>query len=83
MDNTKQYRDQQETKQLQNRISSFMKDFKVGTPLHSNGIRKLRGVSPFALFTAIFSLPFADHFFLGDRREVVPESGQYAKCIFC
>jgi hypothetical protein len=58
MDNTKQYRDQQEAKQLQNRISSFMKDFKVGTLLHGNGIRKLRGVSPLTLFTVIFSLPF-------------------------
>ena len=58
MDNTKQYRDQQEAKQLQSRISSFMKDFKVGTLLHSNGIRKLRGVSPLTLFTVIFSLPF-------------------------
>jgi hypothetical protein len=58
MDNTKQYRDQQEAKQLQNRISSFMKDFKVGTLLHGNGIRKLRGVAPLTLFTVIFSLPF-------------------------
>jgi hypothetical protein len=37
MDNTKQYQDQQEAKQLQNRISSFIKDFKVGTLLHGNG----------------------------------------------
>jgi len=58
MDNTKQYRDQQEARQLQNRISSFMKDFKVGTLLHGNGIRKLRGVSQLTLFTVIFSLPF-------------------------
>jgi len=35
-----------------------MKDFKVGTLLHGNGIRKLRGVSPLTLFTVIFSLPF-------------------------
>ena len=58
MDITKQYRDQQEAKQLQNRIISFMKDFKVGTLLHGNGIRKMRGVSPLTLFTVIFSLPF-------------------------
>ena len=58
MDNTKQYRDQQEARQLHNRISTFMKDFKVGTLLHGNGIRKLRGVSPLTLFTVIFSLPF-------------------------
>ena len=55
MDITKQYREQQEAKQLQNRISSFMKDFKVGTVLHGNGIGKLRGVSPLTLFTVIFS----------------------------
>jgi len=35
-----------------------MKAYKVGTLLHGNGIRKLRGVSPLMLFTAIFSLPF-------------------------
>lgn len=58
MDNTKQYLDQQEAKQMQNRISYFMKNFKVGTLLHGNGIRKMRGVSPLTLFTVIFSLPF-------------------------
>jgi hypothetical protein len=58
MDITKQYRDQQEAKQLQNRISFFMRDCKIGTLLHCNGIRKLRGVSPLTLFTVIFSLPF-------------------------
>ncbi|MFH2122366.1 MAG: transposase [Pseudomonadota bacterium] len=58
MDYTQQYLDQQEAKQLQNRISTFIKDFKIGTLLHGNGIRKLRGVSPLTLFTVIFSLPF-------------------------
>lgn len=58
MNNTKQYLDQQEAIQLQNRISSFMRDFKIGTLLHRNGIRKLRGVSPLTLFSVIFSLPF-------------------------
>jgi len=58
MNTTKQYRDQQEAKQLHNRITFFMKDFKVGTLLHRNGIRKMRGVSPLTLFIAIFSLPF-------------------------
>jgi hypothetical protein len=58
MNYTQQYLDQQEAKQLQSRISSFIKDLKVGTLLHGNGIRKLRGVSPLTLFTAIFSLPF-------------------------
>ena len=58
MNTTKQYLDQQEAIRLQNRISSFMKDFKIGTLLHKNGIRKLRGVSPRSLFSVIFSLPF-------------------------
>jgi len=58
MNNTKQYLDQQEAIQLQNRITSFMKDFKIGTLLHKNGIKKLRGVSPLTLFSVIFSLPF-------------------------
>jgi hypothetical protein len=59
MDNTKQYQEQQEASKLQSRISSFMGDFTVGTLLHKNGIRKLRGVSPTTLFTVIFSLPFS------------------------
>ncbi|HDO30448.1 MAG TPA: hypothetical protein ENG79_05250 [Desulfobacteraceae bacterium] len=58
MNTTKQYRDQQEAKQLQSRITSFVKTFKVGTLLHGNGIKKLRGVSPLTLFSVIFSLPF-------------------------
>ncbi len=58
MDNTKHYRNQQEAIQVQNRISSFMKSFKVGTLLHRNGIRKLRGATPLTVFSAIFSLPF-------------------------
>ena len=58
MDTTKQYLDQQEAKRLQGRISSFMKNFRIGTLLHRNGIRKARGVSPLTLFTVIFSLPF-------------------------
>lgn len=35
-----------------------MKDFKVGTLLNKNVIRKLRGVSSITLFSLIFSLPF-------------------------
>jgi len=58
MDTTKQYLDQQEARRLQGRISSFMKNFRIGTLLHRNGIRKARGVSPLTLFTVIFSLPF-------------------------
>ena len=59
MDNTKYYRSQQEAMQVQDRISSFMKGFKVGTLLHRNGIRKLRGATPLTVFAAIFSLPFS------------------------
>lgn len=58
MDYTRQYQEQQEAKQLQTRISSFIKDFKIGTLLHGNGIRKMRGVTPLTLFTTIFTLPF-------------------------
>ena len=59
MDNIKQYLEQQEASKLQGKISSFMGKFQIGTLLHKNGIRKLRGVSPTTLFTVIFSLPFA------------------------
>lgn len=58
MDITKQYQDQQEAKQLQNKIFCFMQVFKIGTLMNSNGIRKIRGVSPLTLFVTIFSLPF-------------------------
>ncbi|MBU0943954.1 MAG: hypothetical protein KJ804_00430 [Proteobacteria bacterium] len=36
MNNTKQYLDQQEAKQLQNKIVAFMKYFKIGNLLHRN-----------------------------------------------
>jgi len=58
MNHTQKYQEQQEAKRLQNRISSFMEDFKVGTLLAGSGIRKLRGAKPLAVFTTIFSLPF-------------------------
>ena len=58
MNITRQYQKEQEAKQLQNRIFSFMGDFKVGTLLNNSGIRKLRGVSPSTLFAVIFMLPF-------------------------
>ena len=58
MDLTKQYQNEQETKRLQDRISSFMGSFKVGTLLNNSGIRKLRGVPPLTLFKVIFMLPF-------------------------
>jgi hypothetical protein len=58
MNHTQNYQEQQEAKRLQNRISSFLEDFKVGTLLSGSGIRKLRGAKPLAVFTTIFSLPF-------------------------
>jgi len=58
MNLTKPYQEQQEAKRLQNRISYFMGNFKVGTLLNNSGIRKLRGVPPLTLFTVIFMLPF-------------------------
>lgn len=59
MNHTQNYQEQQGAKRLQNRISSFLEDFKVGTLLSGSGIRKLRGVKPLAVFSAIFSLPFS------------------------
>ena len=58
MDTTRYYQQQQEAKRLQNRISSFLEDFRVGALLSSSNIRKLRGATPLAVFTAIFTLPF-------------------------
>ena len=66
MDITKQHQEQQEAKQLQSRISSFIGDFQIGTLLNKSGIRKLRGVSPLALFSVIFMLPFeGNNFYRG------------------
>ena len=39
MNHTKNYLEQQEAKRLQDRISSFLDDFKVGTLLAGSGIR--------------------------------------------
>ncbi|MGI6655224.1 MAG: IS4 family transposase [Desulfobulbus sp.] len=58
MDHTRNYQEQQEAKRLQNRISSFLEDFKVGTLLSGSGIRKVRGAKPLVVFATIFSLPF-------------------------
>ena len=58
MHTTKHFQKQQEAKQLQGRIHSFMSDFNIGTILNRSGISKLRGTSPLALFSAIFMLPF-------------------------
>jgi hypothetical protein len=59
MNHAQNYLEQQEAKRLQNRISSFLEDFKFGTLLSGSGIRKLRGTKPLAVFAAIFSLPFS------------------------
>ena len=65
MDTTRYYQQQQEAKRLQNRISSFLEDFRVGTLLSGSNIRKLRGATPLAVFTAIFTLPFVGANFSG------------------
>ena len=69
MDLTKELEEQQEAKHLQNRILTFMGSFKIGTALNFSGIKKIRGASPLALFTAIFLLPFeGNNFFRGMSR---------------
>ena len=55
---TQSYQTQQEVRQLNNRMSSFIAKFTVGTILNNCGIRKQRGVSPLTLFVTIFMLPF-------------------------
>lgn len=66
MDSIQYHQEQQEAKRLHGRISSFLDDFQVGTLLNNSGIRKLRGTKPLAVFTALFSLPFAGvNFFRG------------------
>lgn len=66
MDITKQYQEQQEAKALRSRIDMFIGEHKIGTLLNNCGIRKLRGISPLALYTAIFLLPFeGNNFFRG------------------
>lgn len=55
---TQSYQTQQEVRQLNNRMSSFIAKFTVGTMLNNCGIRKQRGVSPLTLFVTIFMLPF-------------------------
>ena len=66
MDITRQHQEQQEAKRLQSRIFSFIGDFRIGTLLNKNGIRKLRGVSPLTIFSTIFMLPFeGNNFYRG------------------
>jgi len=66
MNTTKQYQEQQEAKRLNSKISSFIGDFQIGTLLNKCGVRKMRGISPLSLFSAIFILPFeGNNFFRG------------------
>ena len=48
----------QEAIRLQSAIKTFFEKFTVGTLLNRCGIKKLRGVSPLAVFEAIFLLAF-------------------------
>jgi hypothetical protein len=62
----KQFDEQQEVKHPQSGIPLFINGFQVGAMLNLSGIRKLRGVSPLALFLAIFLLSFeGNNFFQG------------------
>ncbi|RUM37611.1 MAG: hypothetical protein DSY58_03545, partial [Desulfobulbus sp.] len=57
---TKQFRDQQEAKQQQNRVPP-LKKIPKSEPCCTATELKNRGISPLILFTDIFSLPFAKH----------------------
>lgn len=74
MELTKEIENQQEANHLQNIISTFMGGFKIGTMLNLSGIRKIRGASPLALFTAIFLIPFGGNNFFRDivKNETLP-----------
>lgn len=51
MDITKQHQEQQEAKRQQGKISSFIRNFQVGTLLNKNGIRKFeRDLAPDTFF---------------------------------
>ena len=52
------FRRQQEAGRIVDRVNSFFDDFQIGTLLNKAGIKKLRGATPRAVFTAIFLLPF-------------------------
>lgn len=63
MDTTSQYEIEQEATRLQSTIRKFFDNFSVGTLLNRSGIRKLKGVSPLAIFETIFMLAFRGHNF--------------------
>lgn len=58
MNITNQLEIQQEAIRLQSAIKTFFDNFSVGTLLNRSGIKKFRGVSPLAIFEAIFLLAF-------------------------
>jgi hypothetical protein len=58
MNHAQNYLEQQEAKRLQNRITSFLEDFKFRTLLSGSGTANCEGQN-FWVFAAIFSLPFS------------------------
>jgi len=58
MHTTSQLEIQQEAIHLQSVIKTFFDNFSVGTLLNRCGIKKLKGVSPLAIFETIFMLAF-------------------------
>jgi len=58
MNTTNQFAIEQEARRLQSAIRTFFDNFTVGTLLNRSGIKKLKGVSPLAIFEAIFMLAF-------------------------
>jgi IS4 transposase len=58
MHTTSQSEIQQEAIRLQSVIKTFFDNFSMGTLLNQCGIKKLKGVSPLAIFEAIFLLAF-------------------------
>ena len=58
MHTTNQFQIDQEAMRLQGAIKTFFDNFSVGTLLNRCNIRKLKGVSPLAVFEAVFLLAF-------------------------
>jgi DDE superfamily endonuclease len=66
MHTTNQFEIQQEATRLEGAVKTFFDNFSVGTLLNSCGIKKLKGVSPLAIFEAIFLLVFqGNNFYRG------------------
>ena len=58
MHNTAQFKIDQEAMRLQGAIKTFFDNFSVGALLNRCNIRKLKGISPLAVFEAVFLLAF-------------------------